>query len=417
MIIPSIDLIDGQVVQLRQGKDRVLTDERDPVELARQFNRHGEIAVVDLDAAMGNNPNGLNVEVIKQICQVADARVGGGIRSVEKATMYLRAGARQVMIGTAATPELLEQLPQHRVIAALDHAGGQVVDHGWVEGTGESVLARAERLAPYCSGFLCTFVETEGTLSGMDPAAIVDLQSQLPHPVTVAGGVATTEEATAIAKLGVDVQVGMALYTGKLDLTQAVVNALDWEKFDDQLIPTVVQSATNGEVLMLAYSNRASLTQALTEGKGVYYSRSRQSLWEKGGTSGNTQQLIAARTDCDRDSLLFTVKQAGSACHTGSHTCFGQGFGGQRFTLGRLYQVLQERQKNLPEGSYTARLFNDRPYLLKKLMEEAFEVATAPDTENLVWELGDLFYFASTLAVAEGIDLPQIEAELSGRES
>lgn len=416
MIIPSIDLIDGQVVQLRQGKERVLTDERDPVELAREFNRYGEVAVVDLDAATGNNPNGPNVDVIKHICRVADVRVGGGIRDAQRAEMYLRAGARQVMIGTAATPELLKELPKHRVLVALDHNNGKVVDQGWANDTGETVQARAERLAPYCGGFLCTFVATEGTLSGMDLAAIEQLRSDLSLPVTVAGGVATTEEATAIAKLGVDVQVGMALYTGKLDLTEAVVNALDWDKSPDGLLPTVVQSATNGEVLMLAYSNRDSLTQALTSGKGVYYSRSRQALWEKGASSGNIQALTAMRVDCDRDSLLFTVEQSGSACHTESHSCFGQGFRGQRFTLGRLFEVIKQRQATMPEGSYTARLFNDRPYLLKKLMEEAFEVATAPDNDNLVWELGDLLYFASTLAVAEGIDLARIEAELSGRE-
>ena len=213
MIIPSIDLRGGRAVQLRRGRDHVLTADRDPIELAAEFNRYGEVAVVDLDAALGQ---GDNLPLIRRLCQVADVRVGGGIRDMDRARSLLRAGARRLIIGTAAEPELLARLPKDRVMVALDHLpGGEVVDRGWTHKTGEDLAQRAWRLAPYCSGFLCTFVEHEGGMGGMPIEEARHLHETLPHPVTVAGGVAGTDDAVALCRLGLDVQVGMALYTDR----------------------------------------------------------------------------------------------------------------------------------------------------------------------------------------------------------
>lgn len=409
MIIPSIDIQGGKAVQLRQGKELVLTDERDPVELARLFNRYGEIAVIDLDAAMGT---GDNLELVKQICRVADVRAGGGIRTPERAKALLRAGAKRIIIGTAATPEFLSPLPVHRVMVAIDHKDGTVVDKGWTASTGEDFLARAQRLSPYCGSFLCTFVTTEGTLSGMDHATITAVRDTISHPITVAGGAANTEEVISLSKLGVDVQVGMGLYTGRINPIQAVTGSLDFEKCPH--IPTIVQDMA-GEVLMLAYSTPESLTEALETGKGIYYSRSRQSRWEKGATSGHTQRLIRCRTDCDRDTLLFTVEQTGPACHTEAHSCFGSGMKDQIFSLHKLFQTLKERKTILPEGSYTAKLFQNRELLLRKLMEEAFEVTQANNREELTWEIADTLFFMSVLAVDENIAWDEIIDELGGR--
>ncbi|MFN8608810.1 MAG: HisA/HisF-related TIM barrel protein [Vulcanimicrobiota bacterium] len=260
MLICSIDLIGGQAVQLRQGKQHVLTSPTDPLELAREFNRYGEVAVIDLDAAMGK---GDNLELIRRICQVAQVRVGGGIRDKARAEELLRAGARQLIVGTAATPELLSQLPAERVMVALDQVGGKVVDHGWTQSTGESVLDRARRLAPHCGSFLCTFVEDEGGMQGMDLERVRSLAAELPHPVTVAGGVARGQEIAAISRLGLDVQVGMALYTGAIKPAEVIVESLDFDKME--LLPTIVQDPA-GQVLMLAYSSRESLRRALSEG-------------------------------------------------------------------------------------------------------------------------------------------------------
>lgn len=405
MIIPSIDLMGGRAVQLRNGKEEILSCIKDPVALAKEFNRFGEVAVIDLDAALGK---GDNLELIKQICRIADVRVGGGIRDYQRADSLLRAGADKLIIGTMATPEFLKDLPPARVQVALDSIGGEVVDQGWQKSTGETVLQRAERLSPYCSGFLCTFVENEGCLSGLPMDKLKIIKEQLPGELTVAGGVRNNDDAVAASRMGFDVQVGMALYQGNLDLASAFADSLDFDK--SPLIPTIVQDQS-GQILMVANNRRDTLIQALQSGIGTYWSRSREEVWVKGQTSGNTQELLKARTDCDRDTVLFTVKQKGNACHKETYSCFGN----RKFDLEYLFSFLKNRKELAPAGSYTTRLLQDRELLLAKISEESQEVREYTSKENLVWELADLFYFLSVLAVDEGITVNDILAQLGGR--
>jgi len=409
MLVPSIDIMQGKAVQLKQGKEFVLESEKSPLELAREFNRFGEVAVIDLDAAMGK---GSNFDLIQSICRVADVRVGGGIRDEKMGTELLKAGAKRLIVGTKATPEFLAKFPREQVMVALDHRGEVVVDQGWANSTGETIWQRAERLAPFCSGFLTTFVEGEGCLEGMNIEAVKNLKEKLPGQLTVAGGIKQTSEVAEISALGVDVQVGMALYKGLVDPATAVVQSV---KFDASgLVPTVVQDQA-GQVLMMAYSSPESLKAALTEGRGVYFSRSRKEIWHKGDTSGNVQELISCRVDCDRDCLLFTVRQTRHACHNDTYSCFGQATSDRRFSLPELFDILKDRKVAPKPESYTAKLFADRRMLLKKIMEEAFEVSTFEDRGNLRWEIADLIYFISALAVDEGIEWKEIESELASR--
>jgi phosphoribosyl-ATP pyrophosphohydrolase len=409
MIIPSIDIKDGKAVQLRQGKEFVLQSDRDPIELAREFNRFGEVAVIDLDAAMGS---GDNLELIKRLCGAADVRVGGGIRTAERGRILLRSGAKQLIFGTAASEELLSNFPAELVMVALDQRNGTVFDKGWQNSTGESVMDRANRLAPYCNAFLTTFIEAEGGMGGIPMNLVKELRLNVQKPLTVAGGVATTEEVIEISKLGIDVQVGMALYTGRVDPAEAVVGSVTFNK--DGLCPTIVQDEY-GQVLMVAHSSPESLQRALREGKGIYFSRSRNEIWEKGLTSGNVQELVSCRLDCDRDAILFTIRQKNAACHNGTYSCFAGIDSSAKFSLGKLFQTLKERKASLPDKSYSASLFRDRQLLLEKIREESSEVISFSSTENLRWEIADLLYFLSVLAVAEGIDWKEIEAELGGR--
>ena len=409
MLVPSIDIMNGKAVQLRQGKEFVLQSDRDPIDLAREFNRYGEIAVIDLDAATGK---GNNRDLIRAICQVADVRVGGGIRDVETGRDLLKAGASSLIVGTMASPEFLSSFPRERVMVALDHVNGQVVDQGWQRSTGETLWDRAERLNDHCNGYLVTFVESEGGLGGMPMESVNEVLQRLKRPVTVAGGIAETSEVVAISALGADVQVGMALYTGRVNPVEAIVSSV---KFDSNgLIPTIVQDRC-GQNLMMAYSSPESLKLALESGKGIYYSRSRKEIWEKGLTSGNAQKLLSCRVDCDRDCLLFRVEQENAACHRNSYSCFGQSTANRKFSVPQLFELLQQRKQELPEGSYSVTLFKDRRKLLKKLMEEAYEVASFNSRDNLRWEIADLLYFASVLAVDEGLSWEEIEAELGGR--
>jgi phosphoribosyl-ATP pyrophosphohydrolase len=405
MIVPSIDLMAGRAVQLRRGAEKVLESPEDPRDLLRRFSLYGEVAVIDLDAALGRGDNRF---LVRDLCRLATCRVGGGVRREEDVVDLIKAGAARVIVGTAASPELLSRLPRDWVTVALDARHGRTVDQGWRRDTGETPVDRARRLEPYCSGFLFTQVEVEGTLAGAPLDPVKELLAATRRPLTVAGGVGSLADVRALSGLGCDVQVGMAIYTGALDLDEAFSSVPDFTRGP---LPTIAQDE-DGRVLMLAWSTHASLREALASRRGVYYSRSRQTLWRKGETSGHVQELLRARYDCDADALLFAVRQSGPACHTGRATCFGET---GRFDVRTLRRIVADRRLASPAASYTARLLADRGLVREKLREEAGEACDATDRRNLVWELADLLYHATALMEAEGIGLDEVEAELRGR--
>jgi phosphoribosyl-ATP pyrophosphohydrolase len=405
VIIPSIDLMAGRAVQLRRGRELVLTAEQSPGDLARQFAFYGPVAVVDLDAALGR---GTNRELVRELCRHAPCRVGGGIRTEEDVVDLIRSGATQVVVGTAATPEFLGRFPRDWVHVALDSRGGTVTDRGWTSDTGEPVLDRARRLEPLCSGFLFTQVDVEGTLAGVPLEPVRALTGSVNVPVTVAGGVADLSDVRGIESLGCDAQIGMALYRGRLSLDDAL---LALPAFDAGPVPTIAQTP-DGRVLMLAWSTRESLQEALALRRGVYWSRRRQALWRKGDTSGHTQTLLGVRYDCDADTLLFTVDQRGAACHTNRSTCFGDL---PSFRLDDLARIVASRREGDRKTSWTARLLDDQALLRRKILEEAAEVCEAETRSDLAWELADLFYHAMVLMEARGVGIREIEAELRGR--
>lgn len=405
MIVPSIDLQGGQTVQLVGGAEKAL-DAGDPLPIAERFAIAGEIAVIDLDAAMRKGSNGALVE--RLVARFA-CRVGGGIRDVETAVRWLDLGAAKVILGTMAVPEVLGRLPRERVIAALDARDGEVVVEGWTERTGRALLERIGELKELVGGFLVTFVEREGRLGGTDMAlARAVIEAAAPARVTIAGGVTTAEEIAALDRLGADAQVGMALYAGRLGLADAIMAPLVTDR-PDGLWPTIVTDE-RGTALGLVYSSRESIRQAVQRRMGIYQSRSR-GLWVKGETSGHTQELVRIELDCDRDSPRFVVRQTGAGfCHLDTWTCWGEETG-----LGRLERTLQSRLKDAPQGSYTARLFGDPDLLGAKLREEADELACAATREEIVWEAADILYFTMARLAAAGIGLAEVEAHLERR--
>ncbi|VVB56952.1 Phosphoribosyl-AMP cyclohydrolase [uncultured archaeon] len=408
MIIPSIDLMAGKAVQLRQGNPGDKALERENVkELALEFSKYGEVAVIDLDAAFGR---GDNLALVKELCARVPCRVGGGIRRAERANELLAAGAKKLIIGTKAEPEFLKQLPKDRLLAAIDTKKGEVVSEGWVKGSGQGAEERIRALEPYVSGFLFTNVDKEGLMGGLDWEAVQRVRGATKLPLTVAGGITSSQDIRKLEDMGCDSQLGMALYSGKIKLEEAFVSLV---KFDasSRLVPTIVQDE-RGQVLMLAYSNPESLQKTFATGQATYYSRSRQSLWTKGETSGTRQEFQSARWDCDRDTLLFVVKQTGAgACHTGRYSCFGE----QKFGFEELYATLCERMANPTPNSYTAKISANEKLIKEKLLEEAGEVAEYKDRENLVWELADLSYFMLVLMAKKGITPNEVRNELHRR--
>lgn len=182
------------------------------------------------------------------------------------------------------------------------------------------------------------------------------------------------------------------------------------------LIPAIVRDARSGAVLTLAYMNEESLAKTRETGQTWFWSRSRQELWHKGATSGNTQRVVHIAEDCDGDALVVTVEPNGPACHTGSTSCFAEV---PALPLDRLMSVLRSRHTERPSGSYTTYLFNEgRDKILKKIGEEATEVVIAAKgqhRERLVSELADLVYHLSVLLVDEGIEWKDVHAELDAR--
>ncbi len=406
MIIPSIDLMGGNAVQL-VGGERHEVDAGDPRPLARKFGLVGDVAVIDLDAALGRGDNRATIE---DLLAIAPCRVGGGIRDADSARRWLDAGARQVILGTAATPEVLGELPRERVIAALDARDGEVVVEGWTKGTGRGVLERIEELRAYVGGFLVTFVEVEGSMKGLPIDRIREIvQAAGDAKVTVAGGVRGATEIAQADALGADCQVGMALYKGEIDLADSLAACLTSDR-PDGLWPTIVCDERN-EALGLAYSNLRSLRDAIENQRGTYWSRSRDSLWVKGASSGAEQELLGVSVDCDRDALRFTVRQAGAGfCHTGSRSCFGQASG-----LGQLSRRLTSTLADAPEGSYTKRLASDPDLLRAKLVEEANELCDAASPADVAWETADVLYFALVAMTRSGVTLEEVERQLDLR--
>jgi phosphoribosylformimino-5-aminoimidazole carboxamide ribotide isomerase len=224
VIIPCIDLMEGKVVQLVQGYKKAL--EGKPVdEMLAMFSGFRQIQVIDLDAAMGR---GSNAGILEYIAQRAQIRAGGGVRTVERAKQLVECGAHRVIVGTAAfscdgvNSSFLEALQsaigRERILIALDSKGGRVVVKGWKESTRWSALEILPELEPFCSGFLCTYVDKEGMMEGTDLDWFASLRAKTAHDLTAAGGITTLEDIKALTAMRIDCAIGMSIYTGRLRL-------------------------------------------------------------------------------------------------------------------------------------------------------------------------------------------------------
>jgi phosphoribosyl-ATP pyrophosphohydrolase/phosphoribosyl-AMP cyclohydrolase len=188
--------------------------------------------------------------------------------------------------------------------------------------------------------------------------------------------------------------------------------------FSKGLVPAVIQHADTGAVLMLGFMNEEAFQETLARKRVVFFSRTRQTLWEKGETSGNTLDFVSARVDCDQDTILIAARPRGPVCHTGTVTCFGNE---PATFLGQLEAVIEQRISERPEGSYTARLFAQGPKrIAQKVGEEGLEVALAAAAETddkVVSESADLLFHLLVLLRSRGIAFEKVVAELAARHS
>jgi phosphoribosylformimino-5-aminoimidazole carboxamide ribotide isomerase len=227
MLIPSIDLQGGAVVQLIQG-DRLAIRDDDVSRWVRRFSTFPKVQVIDLDAAMSV---GDNLAIVQQIAGQLACRVGGGIRTVERAQQVFEAGARQVIAGSALFKDgapnlrfaqaLADEIGAERLIAAVDSRDGHVVIHGWKTPLTLTAVEAVRAFEPYCDEFLYTHVDKEGMMGGTDLQAILAVRDATSKRVTAAGGITTQEEIDYLDARGVDAVVGMAIYTGKLEIPES----------------------------------------------------------------------------------------------------------------------------------------------------------------------------------------------------
>lgn len=428
MVIASIDLKDGHVVQLKNGKELVL--QRDDADnLIEDFNKYGEVAVIDLDAAMGHldsKGNTVNTPLLKSLLRKGNVRTGGGVRSVKRARELISLGAEKVIIGSSAwnssakfgdeilntefLDELVAAIGKQRIIISVDAINGKIAVNGWTESLDISLIEGAKAAEKYCSELLFTCVEKEGCMQGTDMAQVSELRKAVSCRVVAAGGVSSVSEIETLEKMHCDVQLGMSLYTGKVSLEDSFMACLDWEKVNG-MIPVIAQDV-HGAVLMMGYANKEAFEKTFASGKLTFWSRTRNVLWTKGEHSGHFLEVVKLRVDCDRDTVLATVIPHGGVCHTGSWSCFGAE-PDEPSTMERLYGTIAERFANPRPGSYTATLNDKR--VREKVEEEAEEICEAEGKDEVIWEAADLLYFVSVLMYKEGVSWQDVYNELDRR--
>lgn len=473
-IVPCLDVENGRVVKGIRFQD--LRDAGDPVELARVYATEGadELVFLDISATSEGRPPAaaLAERVAREL--FVPFTVGGGLRTVEGMREVLHAGADRVAINTAAVldPSLIaraaDQFGSQAVVLSIDArregTGWRVFVRAGCEGTGMDAVAWAARAAELGAGeILLTSIDRDGTREGYDLELLRAVRRAVAVPVIASGGAGRPRDFADAFRAGADAALAASLFHFGEVRIPALKAWLGAEgipvrpapeegrsappeelRFDPEtgLIPAVIRSVDDGAVRMLGYMNREALERTLSSGRVVFYSRSRQRLWEKGETSGHWLQTVRVRSDCDGDTLLVDVRAHGPTCHRGTRSCFEAGrllldapvdaaeAGGRASTpaapelasaLEALIEVVAERDRERPSGSGTAALLEGGvPAVARKVGEEALETVLAALAEperldRLVDESADLLYHLVVLWRAAGLEPGQVAEVLTGR--
>ena len=337
IIFPAIDLMGGQCVRLVKGDYATASRvAEDPVETAQAFEAAGAewIHLVDLDGAKAKQPR--NRDTILDISRQTGLKteVGGGIRDMEAVESYLAEGIDRVILGSAAisNPAFVREAAATyggQIAVGIDARNEMASAEGWRDDSSIHYLDLARRMDEIgVSAIIYTDISRDGTLEGPNIHQLEMLRGAVSCEVIASGGVACIEDIALLRDSFLHGAVcGKALYSGNLDLSEAIETAAappNLSRFfkKGEFIPAIVQDEEDGQVLMLAYMNAESLRKTLETGYTWFFSRSRGELWNKGATSGHVQRVTSIRYDCDEDTLLIRAEQTGAACHTGERSCF-----------------------------------------------------------------------------------------------
>ena len=337
ILLPAIDIKDGTCVRLQKGDYQTAHKvAENPLETALSFQKAGAewIHMVDLDGA--KDAVMVNQKIFLEIAQKTNLRVelGGGIRNMETVDYYLQNGISRVILGSAAVknPRFVERAVgkyRDQIAVGIDARNEMVAAEGWLDTSNVHYLDLAKKMEQIgVKTIIFTDIAKDGMLQGPNVEQLRQLNAAVSCNIIASGGVSTIEDIRRLRDERLYGAIcGKALYTGGIDLQKAIFlvkgNAFTDKYFQkSELLPAIIQEASTGQVLMLAYMNRESMQLTLDTGYTWFYSRSRKELWNKGATSGHLQKVVAVFGDCDDDTLLVQVEQTGPACHTGAHSCF-----------------------------------------------------------------------------------------------
>lgn len=426
-LIPSFGCKNGQAIILDYGSEYYSDD---IIALARYYSDNGADELLIYDMSENDEDHERTIGIIKEVARMADIPLitGGRVKRLEDVKKYLYAGAKAVFLdaGNEDNIDLIKE--------ASDRFGSEKI---YMCLPSMDNLARVPEFAQLGASMM--ILNVHETLQSKELLNI----SRLEEPFLmfcdddVTGTVVSYLKLTNVAGVILTApgeEAGNCMHRKQELKARGIVvdtfeSSVAWSDFklnSDGMIPVIVQDYKTSEVLMLAYMNEEAFQETLRTGKMTYFSRSRQSLWLKGETSGHFQYVKSLDLDCDNDTILAKVNQVGAACHTGSRSCFFQNLAKKEYketnplkVFEDVFGVILDRKEHPKEGSYTNYLFDKGiDKILKKVGEEATEIIIAaknPDPEEIKYEISDFLYHVMVLMAEKGVTWEEITEELANR--
>lgn len=426
-LIPSFGCREGQAVILDYGEEYYSND---ILTLSRYYSDNGADELLICDMSEDDKDHDRTIGIIKEVARAVDIPLitGGNIKRLEDIKKYLYTGAKAIFLD-AENEEHIDLIKE-----AADRFGSEKV---YVRLTSMDALARVPEFAGLGASMMILDIRETLDSAALHRISQFEESFLLFCDDDTAGAIASClklPNAAGVVLTAPGEEAGDCMHRKQELKARGIAvdtfeSEVEWNRFKlngDGLIPVIVQDYKTQEVLMLAYMNEEAFCATLKTGKMTYYSRSRQSLWLKGETSGHYQYVKSLRLDCDNDTILAQVKQIGAACHTGSKSCFFQELAKKEYRetnpLGvfeDVFNVILDRKVNPKEGSYTNYLFDKGiDKILKKVGEEAAEIIIAaknPDPEEIKYEISDFLYHVMVLMAEKGVTWEEITEELANR--
>ena len=405
-----------------------------PLEAAKFYNDSGADEIAYFDSKATKEGRETNIEMIREIARVVDIPllVCGGIKRLDDVKRALYAGASKVCINSAAVAnkeivrDISEKFGSDRLIVAID----LTVMKDPVEWAKEVVRLGAGEILLIHNNQVPNYIEIVKEIKKAIPVPVI-VSNYSTDPKELADMVVKTDaESISLYNLDkMDIMEIKQTFAEENIEVHTLESAIPFEEFqadDDGLVPCIVQDYKTSEVLMMAYMSKESYEETLRTGRMTYYDRKREMIWRKGETSGNIQYVKSLTIDCDKDTLLAKVSQIGTACHTGSRSCFFTNLVQKEYddtnpltVFEDVFHMIQDSKKNPKEGSYTNYLFEKGlDKILKKMGEECTEIIIAAknsDAEEIKYQISDFLYYLMALMAERGLEWKDVTNELAER--